>query len=243
MSPTRGTVRILKLAAAQRQLDAAIRMMFAEEDSLAITTVAAAAYRILRDLKEKRGQKVFADQWRDSMLGVARALVRGELPDRDIQRFRDDSQMWPVISMLADRIRAVGMHKTIVDLRGIVEVQVPASMERALWGELNEASNFLKHADRDSDKSLAEENLNSHELILGGCNIFMDLMVRLTPEMQVWLAFVLVNANIVVPASHPIGDIAAAFKRLKPPLRKKAGTELIAIQKQFGPGVDNTDPS
>jgi hypothetical protein len=229
-----GTVRILKLAAAQRQLDAAIRMTFLDEDSIAITTVAGAAHRILRDLKEKRGQKVFADQWRDSMLGVARALVRGELPDTDIQRFRDDSQMWPVISMLADQIRAVGAYKTIVDLRAIVDVHVPASMEKKYWGELNEASNFLKHADRDPDKSFAENDLNSYQLIFGACNIYFDLMGRLTPEMQVWSAYNLINANMETPLTHPLGDIASAFKRIEVLHRKRAGVELIALQKKQG---------
>jgi hypothetical protein len=41
-------------AAAQRQLDAAIRMTLAEEDELAIRTVVAAAYGILRGLKQNQ---------------------------------------------------------------------------------------------------------------------------------------------------------------------------------------------
>jgi hypothetical protein len=59
-------VHVLKVAAAQRQLDAAIRMTFANEDPLAVHTVAAAAGRVLRDLAKKRGHKVLAEQWRDN---------------------------------------------------------------------------------------------------------------------------------------------------------------------------------
>lgn len=44
---SKATLALTKVADAQRQLDAAIRMFFAEEDELAIHTAAAAAYRVL----------------------------------------------------------------------------------------------------------------------------------------------------------------------------------------------------
>jgi hypothetical protein len=47
--------KITKLEAARRQLDAAIRMLFAGEDPLAIHALAMAAFRLLRDLSEKQG--------------------------------------------------------------------------------------------------------------------------------------------------------------------------------------------
>ena len=50
------TIHITKIAAAKRQLDAAIRMFFAGEDELAVHTIAAAAFRVLRDLHKKRGK-------------------------------------------------------------------------------------------------------------------------------------------------------------------------------------------
>jgi hypothetical protein len=43
---------LTKLAAAERLLNAAIRMTLANEDILAVHTVAHAAYRILRDIKK-----------------------------------------------------------------------------------------------------------------------------------------------------------------------------------------------
>ena len=52
-----------KLAAAQRQLCAAIRMFFDGEDELAVHTVASAAYGILRDLKAERGRDEAADNY------------------------------------------------------------------------------------------------------------------------------------------------------------------------------------
>jgi hypothetical protein len=52
VEPSKAPITLLKLTAAQRQLDAAIRMTFAGEDPLAITTVAAAACRVLCDLQK-----------------------------------------------------------------------------------------------------------------------------------------------------------------------------------------------
>ena len=48
-------IRVTKIQAAQRQIDAAIRMLFRNEDPVAIHTVAMAGFRILRDLTKKRG--------------------------------------------------------------------------------------------------------------------------------------------------------------------------------------------
>ena len=49
-------IYINKLEAARRQIDAAIRMLLAKEDSLAIHTVVAAGYRVLRVLLRHRGK-------------------------------------------------------------------------------------------------------------------------------------------------------------------------------------------
>lgn len=54
-------LHITKLAAAERQLRAAIRMYFSGEDDLAIHTVASATYRLLADLKAERGLEEAAD--------------------------------------------------------------------------------------------------------------------------------------------------------------------------------------
>ena len=48
-------VKVSKPEAARRQLDTAIRMLFQNEDPIAIHTLCMAAFRLLRDLAEKRG--------------------------------------------------------------------------------------------------------------------------------------------------------------------------------------------
>jgi hypothetical protein len=54
--PDDAKILVLKITAAQRQLDAAIRMYFSNEDALATYTVAAASNRILRDLISAAGE-------------------------------------------------------------------------------------------------------------------------------------------------------------------------------------------
>lgn len=43
-------MRVTKTQAAQRQIDVAVRMLFLEEDAIAVHTLASAAFRIVRDL-------------------------------------------------------------------------------------------------------------------------------------------------------------------------------------------------
>ena len=50
MNSRQTPIHIIKIAAAERQLGAAIRLFFANEDALAIHTVAAAATKVLQDL-------------------------------------------------------------------------------------------------------------------------------------------------------------------------------------------------
>ena len=77
---TSSSLHITKLAAAERQVKAAIRMFFAREDSLAVHTVAAAGYQLLADLKAKRGKSEAADTHLTSIFYAVRSFRRGTLP-------------------------------------------------------------------------------------------------------------------------------------------------------------------
>lgn len=52
-------IRVTKLEAAQRQIDAAIRLLFNDEDPIAIHSVAAAGCRIVRDSAKKSDTEVW----------------------------------------------------------------------------------------------------------------------------------------------------------------------------------------
>jgi len=228
----KGSVQILKLAAAQRQLDAAIRMTFSAEDELAITTVAAAAYGILKGLKEKRGRKVLADEWRDNLLGVARSFVRGTLPESEIASLKE-SGVWPAVETIAEQIRAEGPNKTISELRSIFEVRIPNQTERQHWTAFNRVQNFLKHADRDHDAPLAAAEIKPVHLILAACSIYFDLMGHLTPEMEVWsLQELHVNRGLALSRPDRLREkMISALRAADETLRGELAMELIAILK------------
>ena len=52
-------IRVSKTQAAQRQADAAIRMLFSGEDPVAVHTLAMASFRVLRDLATHQGSNSF----------------------------------------------------------------------------------------------------------------------------------------------------------------------------------------
>jgi len=53
-----GTIKVNKIEAARRQIDAAIRLLFDNEDPIAIHTLTMAGFRILRDIAEKRKSNI-----------------------------------------------------------------------------------------------------------------------------------------------------------------------------------------
>jgi hypothetical protein len=107
VSVLKGTVQISKIAAAQRQLDAAIRMFFQREDELAIHTVTAAAFQILRDVTRKRGGHFTNEVFRSGILNIAQQYVAGTFPP-DKKAMIEGSILMPMIEGLAEDIRVQG---------------------------------------------------------------------------------------------------------------------------------------
>src|ERR1039458_5673769 len=107
MPTSPGTLHINKIAAASRQLDAAIRMFFAQEDELAIHTVASAAFGILRDVTDKRGKNITAELLRNSIYGMARQYAEGKLPEARL-RLIEKSGLMAAIKTIIEQERAQG---------------------------------------------------------------------------------------------------------------------------------------
>jgi len=138
------TLHINKLAAAKRQIQAAIRMYFAEEDELAVHIVASAAYNVLKDIKRSRGKSEAADFLGLIAFSFVSSWHRGELPPSLA------SEKW-----IADLVRCnpdIGPHSEWVDCQGVT---MSTDAERAYWNDTNKIANFLKHADRDTDQLLS----------------------------------------------------------------------------------------
>ena len=166
MEKPSGRIYITKLAAAQRQLCAAIRMFFAGEDGLAVHTVASAAYRVLSDLKAERGRDEAADSYLTAIFYAVRAYRRGTLPDY----LADDPKAMQFIRDMADRmpINASSEFKDVV-------ASASSEFSREFWRKRNAIANFLKHAERDSKSHISLDNVDNLELLMQASCSYLDL--------------------------------------------------------------------
>ena len=214
---------ISKIASAQRQLDAAIRMVFHEEDEPAIYTVAAAAHRVLRDLMEKRGRSAGAEAMRDGIRGIANALVQGTLPDSHRELFEREN-FWPAVLALAESIR---------DGRGDALVTSnPQSFDRMFWDRQNKVSNFLKHADRDSANTIAQEQIHVEQVLASALMTYGQLMGKLTIEMQVYGAFIALENDYGPRLPEYLVTMCTGLRNLPRARRPKAYLQMIASLKK-----------
>jgi hypothetical protein len=164
---TKPHVHVTKLVAAQRQLRAAIRMFFAAEDELAVHTVASAAYRLVTDLKNERGQDEVADYYLISVFYVIRDYIRGTLP----KQFTDDPEAIKWIEEIAARL-------PVTEFTELEDVRVSVSPEttRQYWLKRNRVANFLKHADRDSRSFMSLDQIDNLQLLMQALASYGDLV-------------------------------------------------------------------
>lgn len=180
MNNTGATVHITKLAAAQRQLRAAIRLYFVDEDELAIHTVASAAYRLINDLKAARGMTEAADVYLVSIFYVVRSFRRGTLP----KHISENSEVMMWVAEMAEKLPITAESK-IED----VTAHIGDDAARTFWRKRNETSNFLKHADRDSQDQISLEKVDNITLLMQAMAAYTDLVKNdLGPEgLILWL--------------------------------------------------------
>jgi hypothetical protein len=200
VSALESTLQISKIAAAQRQLDAAIRMFFQREDELAIHTVAAAAFQILRDVTKQRGGHFTSEVFRSGILRIAQQYVQGTLPP-DKKAMIEGSSLMPTIAELAEHVRMQGDSFD----KERIHVNVSEKDEHKLW--LSKTTVFLKHAERDSDDFLSADNLDNEKMLIGTCAAYVELMNQPTPEITAYFAFWSVRNN----SAHDMADEVQPF--------------------------------
>lgn len=147
---------VSKLAAAERQLREATRMFFDERDELAIHSVASAAYRLIADLKKKRGREEAADVRWTAVFYAVRDYRRGTLPSY----MSDDPKMMQAIR---DWDKQVPAHAT--ESFEESSVRTTKADIKKFWDERNKVANFLKHADSDSTAHLPMEEVDNLDLL------------------------------------------------------------------------------
>lgn len=171
-------IHVSKIAAASRQLDAAIRMFFEKEDDLAIHTIASASFRILRDVTEKRGKNFTAEVLRNGIHAMARLYAEGRLPEDKLKLI----QSTPLMAII-EKIAAQGEGFNA----NLISIPMNRKQEQRAWP--SNAANFLKHADRDSEGYLSADEVKNESVLIGACVAYLELMRMPTPEITAFLAF------------------------------------------------------
>ena len=149
-----GRIFVNKLSAAERQLSAAIRMYFMEEDILAIHTVASAALNLYSDLLRMRGKEPALHGVAYGFFRAARDYLNGELTDEELVEWGQGAR--EAIQPAIDILKA----NPDFDIDEIT-VSGPNQFIREYWTNKRKSYNFLKHADRDKDQILDESAINN----------------------------------------------------------------------------------
>jgi len=201
-------VHVTKLAAAHRQLCAAIRMFFAGEDELAVHTVASASYRILADLKEDRGRDEVGDHYLTAIFYCVRDYHRGTLP----AYIANNPATMNWIRNMAEKL-------PIKESTEYEEVKAFVSPDaaRAYWQKRNKVSNFLKHADRDPKATIALDAVDNLDLLVQCLSSYSDLVNDdLGAEgLVLWLYFCVTVAG-TDGLSKELQDMATHLEELGP---------------------------
>lgn len=174
-------VHINKLAAARRQLQAAIRMFFYGEDELAVHTVAAAAYRLIADLKNSRSRNEVEDYYRTMVFYNVRDYRRGTLP----KSLTDNVEYMKHVREWAEALPSITDDSNYEDL----EVILPPGEKKRFWSSQRRVSNFLKHADKDSEAHISLDEVKNDRLLMQASASYLDIAGSLGPEVEVLLLY------------------------------------------------------
>lgn len=217
---TGAEVHITKLASAERQLRAAIRLFFAEEDELAIHTVAAAAYQVLADLKRHRGRDEAADAYYTGLFYLVRDYQRGTLSEE--MKGNAELMEWLAANSESFPIDASSNPSQIT------ASAAPGVMRKKYWDERHRFANFLKHAGGDATASISLEKLDNLTLLLQGICAYLDLTGSLPGEealvMQLYLD---AREGHPPPEDHDRRQVAARLTTLDESQRKRICLELV----------------
>lgn len=171
----KGKLFINKLSAGERQLSAAIRMYFLEEEPLAIHTVASAAHNVLSDLLSHRGKDASIHGVIYGLLRAAKDLQEGELTEDEVRAWGEDALK--TIRQYADMFAKDP--KLDIDT---VTSSAPPDFARAFWAEKRASYNYLKHADRDATSLLDEATINNEDTIVHAMTCSQHLNAKHTQE-------------------------------------------------------------
>lgn len=227
------SIFINKLEAARRQLDAAIRMTFANEDSLAIHTIAAAAYRITRDILHKRGRHDPDELLRAGIYALALSIAHGKISDKDVEYMKETDPAYALIFEIADGIKAQEARGREFTLDQI-SISSNDQVKKAHWQSMSKVSTFLKHADLDTDASLNLDEVDNDKLIFQATGAYVLASHNITPEIAIFFLYWIQRNGPRWGLRAHEAKFVNTLERLSPARRRRACAQLIRISKRHG---------
>ncbi|MGE0613342.1 MAG: hypothetical protein AB7O70_13445 [Hyphomicrobiales bacterium] len=227
---TSATVHVTKIAAAVRQLNAAIRMFFTKEDELAIHTVAAAAFRVLRDVTKKRGRDFHAEAVREGLFRMAQQYADGDLPPEQVKAMADTGFLQELES-IGEAIKTCG-EEYARENSTVPTSEGSKKRENKTWP--SKPANFLKHADRDPDKLLSQEEIDNEMMLIGASAAYINLMNASTPEILAYCAFWAVKNDGVDDVGTEVYELVKRIEPLPESERYEPCLQFIREQKSAG---------
>jgi len=172
---------LTKLEVARRQLNAAIRMYFRDDDELAIHVVGHAAFRIIRDILRSRDNDIHESLMTRGMFEMLKAHAKGQLHST----IGEDEAFRRFVATIPDSMLAMIAEKDFEDVQARLIGYNPASF----WGEFNKSCNFLKHANLDPEKVLDPDRVDNLQLLGYACGGYGQLNLPPSVEMWTYLAY------------------------------------------------------
>lgn len=202
----KGRVFINKLSAGERQLAAAIRLYFLNEDPLAIHTVISAAHNLLADLLNSRGKDPSVHGLVYGALRAARDLREGAITEEHIRAWGDGA------------LECVKQLSCLFDQHPELEIEdlsssAPPDFARKYWSDRRHAYNFLKHADRDASGSLDEAMINNENSIVEAIVCSQHLNTKHTKAKHLFLCAMTSLGKVRRDSKQPF-DLEVLFSGL-----------------------------
>jgi hypothetical protein len=214
------SLHVNKLSAAKRQLQSAIRMYFQPEDEIAVHTVAAATYGLLKDIKKSRGMSEAADQYLVSIFYAVRDFRRGTLPSH----LTEDLTFMEELTRLTEQLSQITADSKLSDVRA----SIGEDLERQYWNDTNSAANFLKHADRDTDRTLALDTIDNRLLLMKCLSAYQDVAPDdLGNEGIVFQAYICANNESYQMGSGSFNSLVTSMRKVSAEHQPKLCYQVI----------------
>jgi hypothetical protein len=187
ISRRKAQIFVTKVEVARRQINAAIRMVLANEDQLAIHTVAFAGYKILRGLLEKKGRYDAEEVFMEGLYLWGKDIAKSTKTLDDFgKQISSEDGLKPVILWIANEITKQGDRFTAKDIPG----KLSAKPKLYDLGKISKALNFLKRVDMDHTQALNLTDADIRRLITRTIVAYLRLSIPPTDEMKVyWLLY------------------------------------------------------